>query len=319
MAAKQAVWMAAKQAFCWSKRSSAVALVMAAFLIAGGSSLVGCRSAAKPGETAKAKGYPIRGVVVGTEAAGGQVVLKGDAVPGVMDAMTMSYGVEDPAALAEMHPGDAISATLVFDEDAAGLKNLRLKDVVILAQGKADYVPSVQYHVPSPGDSVPDFVLLDQSGKTVGLKSLRGKVVVMTFIYTRCPLADYCIRMSRNFADIDKALQADKALYAKTHLLSVSFDPAFDTPKVLKQYGEGCSGRSGKDAFAHWEFAAPSVAELPSVEQYFDVGVTTANTGALQHSLSTVVIGKDGKVVGFWPTNDWTVDEVLAKVKAAAG
>jgi protein SCO1/2 len=311
--------MEAEQASCCIKRFRAATLSMAAFLIAGGVGLVGCRSAAKPGETAKAKGYPIRGVVVGTEAGGGNVVLKGDAVPGVMDAMTMTYGVEDPAALAEMHPGDAIAATLLFDEDAGGLKNLRLKDVVILAQGKADYVPAVQYHVPSPGDSVPDFVLLDQSGKTVGLKSLRGKVVVMTFIYTRCPLADYCIRMSRNFADLDKALQADKALYAKTHLLSVSFDPTFDTPKVLKQYGEGYSGRSGKDAFAHWEFAAPSVAELPRVEQYFDVGVTTASNGTLQHSLSTVVIGKDGKVVAFWPTNDWTVDEVLAKVKAAAG
>jgi protein SCO1/2 len=125
--------------------------------------------------------------------------------------------------------------------------------------------------------------------------------------------------MSRNFAEIDKALEADKTLYAKTHLVSVSFDPAFDTPKVLKAYGEGYSGRSGKDAFAHWEFAAPNVAELASVEQYFDVGVTTADNGTLQHSLSTVVIGKDGKVVAFWPTSDWTVDEVLAKVKAAAG
>jgi protein SCO1/2 len=139
----------------------------------------------------------------------------------------------------------------------------------------------------------------------------------MTFIYTRCPLSDYCPRMSHNFAEIDKALQ-NMRWYNDTHLLSVSFDPTYDTPKVLKSYGEAYTGQYTKATFDHWDFAAPAVAELPAMEQYFSVGVTPGEKGTLRHSLSTVVIGKDGKVVAFWPTNDWTVKEVLDKMVAAA-
>ncbi len=279
--------------------------------------LVGCRSAANAPAAMATKQYPIRGVVMSTDIANNEVELKHGAIPGLMEAMTMSYHVVDPSATKELHIGDTISATLVAEQDAEGPMNMRLKDIVVVAQGKPDYLPQAQYHVPAAGDAVPDFVLLNQSGKKVGLKQLRGKVVVMTFLYTRCPLSDFCPRMSKNFAEIDKALEGDASLYAKTHLLSVSFDPAYDTPKVLKSYGAAYTGRYVKETFDHWEFAAPSVKELPAMEQWFDVGVTPGDSGSLMHSLSTVVIGRDGKVVAFWPTNDWAVQDVLAKVKAA--
>ena len=132
--------------------------------------------------------------------------------------------------------------------------------------------------MPATGDVVPNFTLLNQSDRTISLKRFRGKVVVMTFIYTRCPLSDFCPRMSRNFAEIDKSLAADPALYGKTHLLSVSFDPTYDTPKVLRSYGSAYTGQYVKETFQHWEFAAPSVAELPKMEQYFDVGVTPGDS-----------------------------------------
>jgi protein SCO1/2 len=282
--------------------------------------LSGCRNGSPSQATAKnaSQRYPIRGVVMATDAASGEVTLRHNDIPGLMPAMTMPYKVVDPSALAEMHAGDTISATLLADKDAAGPINLRLVDVVIVAQGKPDYKPAVQYHLPAPGDVVPDFTLLNQSGKKIDLKQFRGRVLLMTFIYTRCPLSDFCPRMSHNFAEIDKDLQGDPKLYQQTHLLSVSFDPTYDTPKVLKSYGEAYTGRYVQETFAHWDFAAPPVVELPTMEQYFDVGVTPGEKGSLQHSLSTVVIGKDGKVVAFYPTNDWTVDEVLAKVKAAA-
>jgi protein SCO1/2 len=92
----------------------------------------------------------------------------------------------------------------------------------------------------------------------------------------------------------------------------------YDTPKVLKSYGAAYTGRYAQETFDHWEFAAPTVKELPKMEQWFDVGVTPGTSGTLQHSLSTVVIGKDGKVVAFWPTNDWAVQDVLAKIEAAS-
>jgi len=272
-----------------------------------------------PAATAKAsQAYPVRGVIVGTDPANNEVLLKHDEIPGLMPAMTMPYHLEDPSVLSELHPGDMITATLLADHDDAGPINLRLKNVVVIAQAKPDYKPKVNYHVPAKGDNVPDFKLLNQSNHTIDLKQFRGKVVVMTFIYTRCPLADFCPRMSQNFAEIDKTLHSDPALYNATHLISVSFDPTYDTPKVLRSYGSAYTGNFVKETFQHWDFAAPSVADLPGMEQFFDVGVTPGDGGTLQHSLSTVVIGKDGKIVAFWPTNDWKVNDVLAEIKAAS-
>jgi protein SCO1 len=298
------------------RASSAVLLLaMTAFAFTA----IGCRGTANsPTANPTPQQYPMRGIVVSTDPAGGEVTLKHDAVPGLMEAMTMSYRLENPSALSELHPGDLITAALLADHDAAGPANMRLKNIVIIAQARPDYKPAVQYHVPTSGDVIPNFTLLNQSGRKIDLQQFHGKVVVMTFIYTRCPLSDFCPRMSHNFAEIDKALQASPALYNQTHLLSVSFDPTYDTPKVLRSYGSAYTGRYINETFQHWDFAAPSVTELPKMEQYFDVGVTPGESGTLQHSLSTVVIGKDGKVIAFYPTNDWTTAEVLAQIHTAA-
>ncbi len=258
----------------------------------------------------------MRGQVISVDPALQSVLLAHEAIPGFMPAMTMEYKVEDPAALGELHRGDRIGADLLNDRDAAGAKNLRLANVDVLQQAKADYLPAVQYHVPAVGEAVPNFAVLNQSGKKINVGQFKGKVLLLTFIYTRCPLADYCPRMSRNFAEIDKRLAADPALYAKTHLLSVSFDPAYDTPKVLRSYGGAYTGRYSQENFGHWDFAAPDVEELPKMEQWFDVGVTPAGK-TLQHSLSTLILGADGKVLAFYPTNDWTVDEALAVIRGA--
>jgi protein SCO1/2 len=299
-------------------RSSCVLLLFAMAAVSLG--VTGCHGTANAPAASKVapQQYPMRGVVVSTDPSNAEVLLKHDAIPGLMPAMTMAYRLENPSALSELHPGDLITATLLADHDAAGPTNLRLTNIVVTAQARPDYKPEVNYHVPAKGDDIPDFKLLNQSNHTIDLKQFRGKVVLMTFIYTRCPLADFCPRMSRNFATIDKTLQADPALYKNTHLLSVSFDPTYDTPKVLRSYGGAYTGNYVNETFQHWDFAAPSVAELPAMEQFFDVGVTPGENGTLQHSLSTVLIGKDGKLAAFWPTNDWDVKDVLAEVKAAS-
>jgi protein SCO1/2 len=280
--------------------------------------LVGCHQKPSSTQASATKQYPIRGTVVQVDATDGQITLQHEAIPGLMEAMTMQYPVTNKSALSELHPGDKIMTTLLADPSPQGPVNLRLSEIVIIAQAKPDYAEGVQYHVPTAGDLVPDFSLLNQSDKKIDLKQYRGKVLLMTFIYTRCPLADYCPRMSRNFAQIDQQLAADPKLYRETHLLSVSFDPAYDTPKVLRSYGGAYTGQYSRETFQHWEFAAPSQKELPRMEQFFDVGVTPGEKGTLQHSLATVLIGKDGKVIAFYPTNDWSPADVLQQVKQAA-
>lgn len=280
--------------------------------------IVGCHQKSSSAQASTTKQYPIRGTVVKVDSNDGQITLQHEAIPGLMEAMTMDYPVTDKSALGELHPGDKIMATLLADPSPQGPVNLRLSEIVIIAQAKPDYSQGVQYHVPTAGDLVPDFSLLNQSDRKIDLKQYRGKVLLMTFIYTRCPLADYCPRMSRNFAQIDQQLAADPKLYKETHLLSVSFDPSYDTPKVLRSYGGAYTGQYSRETFQHWEFAAPSEKELPKMEQFFDVGVTPGEKGTLQHSLATVLIGKDGKVIAFYPTNDWNPADVLQQVKQAA-
>ena len=266
------------------------------------------------------KTFHLRGRIVATDAAAGRLTVAHGAIPGFMDAMTMSYKMVEPNTISEIHAGDVVTARMTVDEDRAGPLNPRLDQIVVVAQARPDTRPAVQYHVPAPGDVVPDFALLNQSGKTIHLAQFHGKVVLLTFIYTRCPLADFCPKMSSNFAEIDQALQADTTAYGRTHLLSVSFDPKYDTPAVLRSYGGGHTGKFTQETFKHWDFAAPPIAELPAMEQYFDVGVTgdTADAANLTHSLSTVLIGADGKVLAWYPTNDWKPAEVAAQMKHAA-
>jgi protein SCO1/2 len=266
--------------------------------------------------TSAAKTFTIRGRVVSTDAT--HVTLDGEDVPGFMEAMTMDYKLADPSVVSELHPGDRITAKVLAKKVGDNYGDVRLDDIVVIAQARPDYKPPVTYHVPTAGDVVPDFKLLNQSGHTIHLDQFKGKIVLMTFIFTRCQLADFCPRMSRNFADIDKALAVDPTLYKQTHLISVSFDPAYDTPKVLRSYGGAYTGNYTNERFLHWDFAAPPEKELPALTQFFNVGVTPGDSKSLTHSLSTVLIGKDGKIIDWYPTNEWKPEDILAAIKKSA-
>jgi protein SCO1/2 len=282
--------------------------------------VAGCRSSQQAStESAGSptyKVYHLRGKVVGTNAVTGEVTLDHDAIPGFMEAMTMPYKLKDPSILSELHPGDVITADLLVSQGADA--DVILDHIVVIAQGKADYKPTVIYHVPAPGDAVPDFALRNEDGREIHLKQFHGKELLITFIYTRCPLPNFCPLVTRNFATIEKSLAADPKLYAYTHLLSVSFDPEHDTPERLKAYGAEYIGSDAKGAFAHWDFAVPAQAVLKEMARYFDVGMTPGPDETITHTLSTTLIGRDGKVVRFYPGNDWTLQQVLADVKAAS-
>jgi protein SCO1/2 len=271
--------------------------------------LAGCRSAKPAPEATTQQIYQLKGIVVASDAATGEVSIDGEAIPGFMGAMIMPYKLAQPNIASELHPGDHIVARLKVS-DAASV----IDQVDVTAQAKPDYKPDKTYNVPATGQSVPNFKFLNQNGKTIAIDQFRGKVLLVTFIYTRCPLPDYCIRMSRNFATIQHQLAAAPQLYNKTHLLSISFDPAYDTPKVLRSYG---ATYSGGGSFAHWDFAAPSAKELDAVDQFFDVGVSPGGNNTLTHSLSTAIIAPDGKIFRWYPDNDWRPEAVVDDVKHA--
>jgi protein SCO1 len=272
----------------------------------------GCHSASAPANTSAKNGvkqYHIRGVVVKTDPAKGVVTLDTEAIPGFMPPMTMPYTLENPGVASGLHPGDTITADLLASENSD-----QLDQVVIVGQAKLNQLPAIQYKPLLPGESVPDFSFLNQSDKLIHLDQFRGKVLLMTFIYTRCPLSTYCPRMSRNFAEINQTLSTEPKLYGKTHLLSVSFDPSFDTPSVLRSYGGAYTGKYTQATFKHWDFAAPPQKELARVLKFFLVGVTPEKNHVLAHSLSTIVITPQGKIYKWYPTNTWTPQQLLADI-----
>jgi protein SCO1/2 len=294
-----------------------MSLAIAAGCRRSGGDVAGGTESAVTVPAGEVKTFSIHGKIVSVDVKSGSIVLNHDAVPGFMEAMTMRYPLKQPSVASELHPGDLITATLLVRKVGDGYEDPQLDQIVVVAQAKPDYKPAVDYHVPQAGDAVPDFKLLNEDGRTIHLAQFKGKVVLLTFIYTRCPLVDYCPRMNKNFAEIDKSLKGDAALYRQTHLLSISFDPKFDTPAILKRYGGIYNGGDTKE-FTHWEFATTPEGELSAVEQFFDLGVTPGESGTFNHSLSTAVIGKDGKVRAWYATNEWTPAEVLAQMRSAA-
>ncbi len=279
--------------------------------------LAGCHSGQNSKSNSDVTVYHLRGKVVSTDAAHGIVVLNHEAIPGFMEAMTMPYQLKDSSIVSELHPGDIITADVLVQKSSQ--ETVLLDHIVVVGQARPDYKPAVTYHVPAPGDKVPDFSMRNQDGKSIHLGQFKGKTLLLTFIYTRCPLPNFCPLVTRNFATINGQLAANPGLYAKTHLLCVSFDPEHDTPERLRAYGSTYIGSDAKKAFAHWDFAVPDKATVLEMAKFFDVGITHGAEDTITHTLSTTLIGGDGKVVQFYPGNEWTADQVLGDVKKSAG
>jgi protein SCO1/2 len=163
--------------------------------------------------------------------------------------------------------------------------------------------------MPAPGEDVPDFLFTNQSGKRISVKQYRGKVLLVTFIYTRCPFPDFCPRVSGNFAEIYKQIGTNPAL-AGTHLLSISFDPEHDTAKVLRDYGFSTAHTHEAALFSRWEFAAPSAPDLPKIADFFALTVKPEN-GLITHNLSTAVISPDGKIAKWYYGSEWQVSDLI--------
>ncbi len=265
---------------------------------------------AEPDDASQFTIYPLHGKIVSTSSATGEVTIDAQAIPGFMSAMTMPYKLRDAGIIGELHPGDLVNADVLVSKTPDGA--VFVDHFVVVGQAKPDYKPAVQYHVPTPGDKVPDFRLTNEDGHAIHLDQFHGKALLLTFIYTRCPLPDFCPRVTHNFAVIEKSLEAYPNLYAKTHLLCASFDPENDTPPRLKAYGESYMGSEAPKAFSHWDFAVAGKTRLKPMAEWFDVGLTNAPDGTISHTLSTTLIGPDGKVVQFYNGNDWTPEQVLS-------
>ncbi|HEY8184884.1 MAG TPA: SCO family protein [Pyrinomonadaceae bacterium] len=266
------------------------------------------------------KRYDLKGTVVAVEKDKHQITVAHEDIKDYMTGMTMPFAVSEESDWVfesphEVAPGDQITATLIVD----GVKSW-LEDIVITRESSdTGFATSGEGTEPKPGDEVPDYRLVNQDGKPIRLHDYKGKALVLTFIYTRCQDPGQCTLMSSNFATIDRELQKQPELYQKTHLLSVSFDPEYDTPKVLRSYGAAYTGKYSDEKFEHWEFASGSADEVKGIAQYFGMRYyqdSSKGTEQVIHSLRTAVIGPDGKIVKVYRGNEWKVDEILKEIQA---
>ena len=262
--------------------------------------------------SSQSKRYPFKGKVISIDKQAATANIDNEPIPGFMDSMIMPYTIKPPAALDPLQPGDSITADVVVQPDNTyWLENVHVTGHSVPPADK----PSATLHIPAPGDQVPDFKLINQNGKSISLNQYRGQTLVLTLIYTRCPFPDFCPRVSHEFAALDRQLRADPARYGKTHLLSISFDPAYDTPKALREYGFSCAGSKDPALFAHWEFSAIPLNELPEFADYFAL-THKEEGGLITHSLSTAVISSDGKIFKWYHGPDWQASDLLQDIAA---
>jgi protein SCO1/2 len=228
-----------------------------------------------------------------------------------MPAMTMPYKVQDGKILADKQPGDLITATLVVGETEAHLSKMDKTGHAPIEDATAPAITESQ--ILKPGDPVPDTALVDENNAAHPLTSLKGHRVALTFMYTRCPQPDFCPLMDRNFAAVQNEIKKTPGL-GDVRLVSVSFDPANDTPAVLKAHA-----RTLQADPAVWHFVTAKADDLKGFSAKFGVTAEPSDESpaVLTHNLSTAVIDADGRLVKIRPGNMWTPADLIADLKAA--
>ncbi len=260
-----------------------------------------------------AKKYELNGRVVAVDAAARQLTIAHQAVPGLMEGMTMPFivGKDDAWVFRAIAPGDQVHATLVITDHA------ELQDINFSKGSDGAGDGTSQIHLPQPGEAVPDFKLTNQNGAAIHFQQFMGRPLLITFIYTRCPFPDYCLRMSHNFARVLQDLQKNPEAFAQTQLLSISIDPEHDKPADLQRYGASYVG-SIDPKFQHWQFASGSREQVRKAADFFGLAYNSRD-GQIVHNLSTALIGPDGKVLKVYSGNQWKPEDVAADFISATG
>lgn len=252
--------------------------------------------------------YELQGQILAVRQERKEVVIKHGDIKGLMPGMTMPFTVKDAALLEGKQAGDLVTATLVVGEVNAHLSTLVKTGHAALDAPPPAPAPDIR----QPGDRLDDARLIDQDGQPKPLSSFRGHRLALTFIYTRCPIPDFCPLMDRHFSSIQKTLASEPAL-ADVRLVTVTLDPEFDTPAVLKPYAR----RRGADPRV-WSFLTGTPSDVNRFGSQLGVYVEhdSQDASSLIHNLRTAVIDPDGRLVKVHTGNSWMPAELVADLTA---
>ena len=260
--------------------------------------------------------FPLKGVIQKVDRARSEITVQHEAVSGFMDAMTMTFPVrDDPQVVGILAPGDKIEATLSLQGDQYWLERILTKGFVptpvagssSAAASNSNAVTPAPNRAIAVGDVVPDFSLVDQTGATVRLSQMRGEPVAVTFLYTRCPVADACPMTTAKFSRL-AAMLKDKDF---GRLLAVTVDPEHDTPKALAEYAK----KAGADP-KRWKFLTGAPRDVAEVASNFGV-LYYPDRGQIVHGQGVAVVDPKGRLASIYYGQTWEPEHVLRDLEAA--
>jgi protein SCO1/2 len=262
----------------------------------------------------QARLYPLKGQILAIRPSPSfpgriELTVRHDDIPGFMPAMTMGYFLKEDTK-ADVVAGDLFTATLVVNGGG-----LYVQDVH--KTGHADLLSEAHpiriMDVMAPGDTVPDDLLVDQTGVARRLSDWRGRVLAVTFVYTRCPVPDFCPLMDRHFGELQRAVLADAALRDRVHLVSVTFDPVHDTPSAITAH----AAERGADPRI-WSYLTGTPATIEHLTSRFGVSAIEEHDApaSITHNLRTAIVDPKGRLVTIYNGNEWTVEGLLHDIRA---
>lgn len=259
--------------------------------------------------------FQTRGVIREVMADGRTAVIRHEDIPGYMPPMTMELNVRYPDEVRALKTGDTIEFRLNVNGQTHWIDAVRKVEATtntVFVEKPTNTVPSHLEPLLEVGAMFPDVTLLDENGRTFRLSDHRSNAVALTYIFTRCPLPDFCPRMGQQFASARRNLKASNGA-TNWQLVSISFDAANDTPAVLKRY----AGNYRDGDVDRWLFSAAMPREVGLMAG--KVGLTVVSeTGSFSHNLRTVVLDTRGRLFKRFDGNLWTGTELATAIREAA-
>lgn len=259
--------------------------------------------------------FQVRGVVQEVKAADKEVIIKHEEIPNYMPAMTMTFEVKNGSELSGISSNDIVNFRMVVTDDDGWIENLT--KVGVSTNSNADIIRSrtriVREVEPlAVGDKMPNYPFTSSLGEKIELKDFAGQAYAFTFIFTRCPFPTFCPRMNINFEAAYKELMAAPNAPTNWHLVSISFDPEFDTPHRLKEYSATYNPDPRK-----WSWVTGAMIDIDAITEQLGL-VFTFENNTYNHTLRTVVVDKNGVIrQNFWG-NEWTPQELVKEIVAGA-
>jgi protein SCO1 len=286
------------------------ALVIAVILL-GLAIPSGSKSFAQAASQAAPKSFDARGVILEIRANSAQVVIRHEAIANYMEGMTMPFNVKNLTDLSGLKRGDQVTFQLHVTDDTSWVDHFQEIGTVSLEETKTA-PQTVAMPAPHQDKSLLDYKFTNELGQAVSFNDFRGQALAITFFYTRCPLPEYCPRLSKNFQEAEQKLEAMTNAPVNWHFISVSFDPEFDTPQMLKNYGLGY----GYDP-AHWSFFTGPQDKIASLAHGVGVVYETDN-GTINHNFRTLIVNPEGRLQMAFPTSGDLSDQIVSEILKAA-